>query len=219
MTQRCASQETVPAPVGDRRAPPPRAPAWELILQLCINSQLLLWSSLHTSKPKRACSWLVQILSLRKELLLLFPQDGLGPFHMHSLKGLEHLWEFSSENHCLQRYSLLKQTHTPTPRPATPRDQWDLKYALNRHSRGTPGAPSLLLRMESSAFAEPAASPAGLATLATCTCHAQVFTKTAAKTPVQVHLWRKSGTCKCAPMDETLVLGGGVPVAWGGWDR
>lgn len=104
MTQRCASQETVPAPVGDSRAPPPCAPAQELILQLSTNSQPLLELTAHL-QARESLSLLLQILSLRKELLFLFPQDGPGPLHMHSLKGLEHLWGFSNENHCLQCYS------------------------------------------------------------------------------------------------------------------
>lgn len=91
----------------------------------------------------------------------------------------------------------------------------------------TLGAPSLLLirpqRVESSAFAESAAPTAGLATPATCTCHPQFFTKTAAKTPVQFHQWRKCGKCKCAPRNDAVDPGRWV-CQWtgrqrGGWER
>lgn len=69
MTQKRASQETVPGPAGDRNVPLPGAPAQELIFQLSINSQLLLWSLLAPAhlQAKQSLLLLVQTLSLRKE--------------------------------------------------------------------------------------------------------------------------------------------------------
>lgn len=158
----------MPAPVGDRRVPPPCAPAQELVLptQHQFSAPALELSGSCTPPSQRQLAPVCTNPEPQGRNSELFPQDRLGAFHTHSLKGLEHLWEFSSENHCPLKYT---DTHTPTP--AAPRDQWDLKYALNGHSRGDIGSPQPAAAKDGEqCLSEPAASAAVLATLATCVC-------------------------------------------------